>query len=236
MGNKTKGDKGLQAGKRSSTPKKEMTAIEVQRIAIKREELKIYRHNMSILKKAGLISKNIDVRNAKPTKHYKGLIRQFADVISGELKAVFGSPSECVSKEGCKTVKRGGKVYTLINVPKGVVVRQTKQGFKLVDLFDSWSGKKGNDGGLNLYRNWERQIAGNTPVGELPREMQDDLKFLKETIRKYWTLGKDEKAIAPNEYRLRLPYKSDITERYSELVRSVGFNSNSSAYGSQVQV
>ena len=197
------------------------------------EELRKFRHNMKTLKDAGLYRG--DARSVKPTKHYIALLKQFADVVSGELKAVFGSPSECVSKDGCKTVKRGGKTFTLINVPKGVVVRQTKQGFKLVDLFQSWSGKQQNTGGKELYDKWVRQIAGGDDVATLPDSIKVELDFLKETIRKYWTLGKVDNAVAPSEYRLRLPSDSPITERYHQLIREVGFNKDKSAYGSAVQ-
>lgn len=210
-----------------------LTETEKLRRASEREALKGFRHNMAILKKQGLYKG--DVRTLKPTKHYKGLIRQFADVISGELKAVFGTPSECVSKEGCKTVKRGGKTYTLINIPKGSVVRHTKQGFKLVDLFDSWGSKSVNNGGANLYNQWVRQIAGNDDVKSLPKAMQDDINKLKDVIKKYWSLGLNEDSLNPTEYRLRLPFKSDVAEWYSGLVREVGFIGDTSAYGSQVQ-
>lgn len=200
---------------------------------LQREELKQFRHKMAKLKKAKLWKG--DARTVKPSKYYKALVRQFSDVISGELQAVFGTPSECVSKEGCKTIKRGGKTYTLINKPKGVVVRQTKTGFKFVDLFESWSVKKPNTGGVELYNAWVQRIAGNDDVTKLPDSIQVELRFLKDTIRQYWSLGKDDNSIAPTEYRLRLPANSPITERYHQLIRELGFNKDKTAYGSTVQ-
>jgi len=229
MAKKNKGENNnLPKGKRASMPQ-----ADIAKVGINREALKTFRRNMGILKKQGLF--NGDARSVKPTKHYKSLIRQFSDVISGELKAVFGTPSECVSKEGCKTVKRGGKTYTLINIPKGSVVRHTKQGFKLVDLFDSWGSKSINNGGANLYKQWLRQIAGDDDVKSLPKAMQDDLDRLKDVIKKYWSLGLNEDSLNPNEYRLRIPFESDVAEWYTRLVMEVGFTADTSAYGSQVQ-
>lgn len=101
--------------------------------ALEREQLKAFRHNISQLKKAGIVSKKIDARAIKPSKHYKGLIRQFADVITGQTKAV-KVPKYCPI-EGCKTIKKGKTTIALIDVSdkKAPKVKATKQGFQIID-------------------------------------------------------------------------------------------------------
>lgn len=49
-------------------------------------QLADFRRDMSILKKAGIIRK--DLRSIKPTKHFRKVRKEFSDVISGEAEAV----------------------------------------------------------------------------------------------------------------------------------------------------
>jgi hypothetical protein len=52
----------------------------------KKAALKEFRHNISILKKKGLVSSRVDARSVKPSSALKKRITEFQDVIRGEAK------------------------------------------------------------------------------------------------------------------------------------------------------
>jgi len=102
---------------------------------MKRKSLKEFRHSIALLKKAGIINKRVDARSLKPTPHYKKIIKQFSDVITGKVKAV-KAPKYCPT-QGCKTIKANRKTILLIDVSdkKNPHIRITKQGVSVVDRF-----------------------------------------------------------------------------------------------------
>lgn len=60
-----------------------------QDLTAARAELKQFRHDVSILKKKGLLDKNIyDARSVTPTKYLKNEIKKFASVLSGKAQVV----------------------------------------------------------------------------------------------------------------------------------------------------
>lgn len=66
-------------------------------------ELKQFRHDVSILRKKGILDKSLyDARKVKPTKYLKSQIKKFASVLSGESKPVK------VSKKKAAYYKRKG--------------------------------------------------------------------------------------------------------------------------------
>jgi hypothetical protein len=67
-----------------------------------RNELKQFRHDVSILKKKGLIDKKYDARSVKPSRYLKDQIKKFAQVLSGEATPVK------VSKEKAAIYKKRG--------------------------------------------------------------------------------------------------------------------------------
>lgn len=54
--------------------------------------LKDYRHNLAILKKAGIVSKKTDARSQKVTRHYVRKINQYRGVLEGREIAVKAKP------------------------------------------------------------------------------------------------------------------------------------------------
>lgn len=98
-----------------------------------REQLKAFRHAISVLKKSGIVSKKVDARSLSPTPHYKKLINEYRDVVSGKVKAV-KAPAYCPTT-GCKSVKRNGKKILLVDVSdkKQPKIRITKQGISIID-------------------------------------------------------------------------------------------------------
>jgi hypothetical protein len=59
-----------------------------------KSDLRKFRHDISQLKKRGLISKEVDARSVKPTSHFHKLINRFDDVLSGKATPVKLSKSE----------------------------------------------------------------------------------------------------------------------------------------------
>lgn len=98
-----------------------------------REQVKAFRHAISILKKSGIVSKKVDARSLSPTPHYNKIIKEFRDVVSGKVKAV-KAPTYCPT-EGCKSIKRNGKKIILVDVSdkKQPKIRITKQGVSIID-------------------------------------------------------------------------------------------------------
>ena len=113
-----------------TTKKPKKTALQKQS---DREATKAFRHNISVLKKAGIISKKVDARSLSPTPHYKKIIREYADVIAGKVKAV-KVPKSCPIA-GCKTVKKNNKTIALVNVEGMYKPRVTvkKSGISVID-------------------------------------------------------------------------------------------------------
>lgn len=203
--------------------------------ASKREEIKAFRHNMAILKKAGLWEGN--AKSVTPTKHYKGVLRKYAGVITGEKTVVKGTPAACYL-EGCDTFKRKDKTYSIINTPKlGTVVKQSKQGFSLVDLFTTDTNATGKNGWIHIYNNWNKLITKDGTLNlDKYQTRQKELTWLKENLPKYWKKG-GKGAVNPTFYRLRIAdsYTNPDAVFYAKMVREYGFSTDVSAYGSQVQ-
>jgi len=51
-------------------------------------KIKEFRHNISVLKRKGLVSKAIDARSIKPSSHYNSVIKNFKPVLEGTATAV----------------------------------------------------------------------------------------------------------------------------------------------------
>src|SRR6202012_2424729 len=76
-----------------------------------RNELKQFRHDVSILKRKGLLDKSIDARSIKPSKYLKSQIRKFGNVLRGEASPVKVKKSNIAAlKSRGFTVKNGRAV------------------------------------------------------------------------------------------------------------------------------
>lgn len=106
-----------------------------------RAELKQFRHDVSILRKKGLLDKTIyDARSAKPTKYLKSQLKKFASVISGEASPIKVSKEKAkYYKEKGMTVKNGKVVVPHVRGEKVMPVR-SKSG---VDFMKVMRGKGG---------------------------------------------------------------------------------------------
>lgn len=51
-------------------------------------DLRKFRSDVAKLKDAGLLSKSVDARSQKPTRHMKEQLRKYSDVLTGKAKAV----------------------------------------------------------------------------------------------------------------------------------------------------
>ncbi|MDE2101029.1 MAG: hypothetical protein KGL39_27530 [Patescibacteria group bacterium] len=90
------------------TKKLNIKGTRAQDLQAARQELKEFRHDVAILKRKGLIDKQIyDARSVKPTKYLKSQIKKFADVIAGKATPVK------VNKAKAKDYARQG--YTVKN-------------------------------------------------------------------------------------------------------------------------
>jgi hypothetical protein len=80
-----------------------------QDLAAARAELKAFRHDVSILRKKGLLDKTIyDARRATPTKYLKSQLKKFASVLSGEATPIKVSKAKATYyREKGLTVKSG---------------------------------------------------------------------------------------------------------------------------------
>ncbi|MBV8060341.1 MAG: hypothetical protein JO253_02300, partial [Alphaproteobacteria bacterium] len=72
------------------------------------EQRKKFRHDISQLKRKGLVSKQIDARKAVPTRALKAALKQFDDVLTKEAR-VYKLPKQFVTgyKEAGYRVKGG---------------------------------------------------------------------------------------------------------------------------------
>lgn len=95
-----------------------------------RNELKQFRHDVSILKRKGLLDKSIDARSITPSKYLKSQVKRFRNVLRGEAAPVK------VSKATAKQLKARG--FDIKNgravVPHlpGEKVRMARGSFKVV--------------------------------------------------------------------------------------------------------
>lgn len=80
-----------------------------QDLTAARAELKAFRHDVSILRKKGLLDKTIyDARKATPSKYLKSQLKKFASVLSGESTPIKVSKAKAkYYKEKGLTVKNG---------------------------------------------------------------------------------------------------------------------------------
>lgn len=80
-----------------------------QDLAAARAELKAFRHDVSILRKKGLLDKTIyDARRATPTKYLKSQLKKFASVLTGEATPIKVSKAKATYyREKGLTVKSG---------------------------------------------------------------------------------------------------------------------------------
>lgn len=80
-----------------------------QDLAAARAELKAFRHDVSILRKKGLLDKTIyDARRATPTKYLKSQLKKFASVLAGEATPIKVSKAKATYyREKGLTVKSG---------------------------------------------------------------------------------------------------------------------------------
>ena len=93
-----------------------------QDLAAARAELKAFRHDVSILRKKGLLDKTIyDARKATPSKYLKAQLNKFAAVIRGEATPIK------VSKEKAKYYKEKG-----LTVKSGKVIVPHVKGEKVM--------------------------------------------------------------------------------------------------------
>jgi hypothetical protein len=95
-----------------------------------RNELKQFRHDVSILKRKGLLDKTIDARSIKPSKYLKSQIKRFASVLRGEASPVKVSRTTLANLK-----KRGIDVKSgraIIPHQPGEKVRATRGTYKVV--------------------------------------------------------------------------------------------------------
>lgn len=108
-----------------------------QDLAAARAELKQFRHDVSILRKKGLLDKTIyDARKATPTKYLKAQLKKFGSVLSGEATPIK------VSKEKAKYYREKG-----LSVKNGKVIVPHVKGEKVMpkrgDFMKVMRGKGG---------------------------------------------------------------------------------------------
>lgn len=116
------------------------------------EQRKKFRHGISILKKKGLVSKNVDARKAVPTRTLNKKLKEFSDVIEGQARVwklpkplapayreqgyrvshgrVVLQPSQYVSSRG----KQKGYIKTVEQSGNGPRVRTIHLPFRLKHL------------------------------------------------------------------------------------------------------
>lgn len=128
-----------------------------EKIAAERATLKKFRHDISVLKKKGLLDKKYDARSVEPTKYLKTKIREFGAVLSGEAAPVK------VSKKKADYYKEQG-----FTVARGRVIVPTAPGEKVYPTRGDFRVKITGHGGsitridLGLSRNdihlWAAQL------------------------------------------------------------------------------
>lgn len=90
----------------------QLKALRQEYRAKEREYIKQFRHDISTLKKQGVIPEHYDARSAIPTSYLEGARNKFADIIMGKSKA-----RKVKSKAFLKTLKESGA-----NVSRGRVI------------------------------------------------------------------------------------------------------------------
>lgn len=95
-----------------------------------RNELKQFRHDVSILKRKGLLDKSLDARSIKPTKYLKSQLKRFKSVLSGGASPVkVSKQTQANLKKRGIDVKNGRAVIP--HLP-GEKVRATRGTYKVV--------------------------------------------------------------------------------------------------------
>jgi len=112
-----------------------------QDLTAARAELKQFRHDVSILKKRGLLDKKYDARSVNPTKYLKSVIKQFGNVLSGQAQSVKVNKSnkQYYGAKGYQT--KGNRVIVPVQpnerayaTPKGIRIKATGQGGSIVKI------------------------------------------------------------------------------------------------------
>lgn len=97
-----------------------------------RAELKQFRHDVSILKRKGLLDKALDARSIKPSKYLKSQIKRFGNVLRGEASPVK------VSKQAASQLKTRGFVIkngrAVVPHMPGEKVRSARGSFKITTM------------------------------------------------------------------------------------------------------
>lgn len=99
------------------------------------EQRKKFRHDISQLKKKGLVSKKIDARKAVPTRALKAALKQFDDVLSHEAR-VFKLPKQFIPGyknagyrvKGGRVVLRQGEYVVPSGKEKGIIKSVAQKG------------------------------------------------------------------------------------------------------------
>lgn len=146
-----------------------------QDLAAARAELKAFRHDVSILRKKGLLDKTIyDARKATPSKYLKSQIKKFASVLSGEATPIK------VSKEKAKYYKEKG-----LTVKYGKVVVPHVKGEKVMPA------SKGSD-----FRKVIRGKGGKISVIDLGVKASNMDEFIRALRNDAVKVGRDEQLAA----------------------------------------
>lgn len=135
-----------------------MTKIDKSDLIQARNELKQFRRDVSILKKKGILDKNLyDARSVLPTKYLKQQIKKFTNILKGEATTVKVSKSKIKQyKEQGFTVKSG---RVIVPIKKGEKVVSTRGDFRKIIY-----GKGGSITEINLGLNrknlpeWEEKL------------------------------------------------------------------------------
>lgn len=95
-----------------------------------RNELKQFRHDVSILKRKGLLDKSLDARSIRPSKYLKSQVKRFKSVLSGGASPVkVSKQTQANLKKRGIDVKNGRAVIP--HLP-GEKVRSTRGTYKVV--------------------------------------------------------------------------------------------------------
>lgn len=144
-----------------------------QDLAAARAELKAFRHDVSILRKKGLLDKTIyDARSVKPSKYLKAQLKKFASVISGEATPIK------VSKEKAKYYKEKG-----LTVKSGKVVVPHVKGEKVMP-------KRGD------FMKVMRGKGGKITVVDLGVRVDSMHEFIQELRKGNVKVGRDQQLAA----------------------------------------
>jgi len=95
-----------------------------------RNELKQFRHDVSILKRKGLLDKSIDARSIKPSKYLKSQVRKFGNVLSGNASPVKVKKSNIAALKARGFAVKNGRAVVPHN--PGEKVRSARGSFKVI--------------------------------------------------------------------------------------------------------